>query len=109
MAMINIKIGDIQLQRKAKFSVSIDGVEILCISAHHVAEVVRQHYGGASILSPCDVYNACSSCPRRGKSRLTQRRPADLNIIKLSDHTSFGVDRAPHANQRSDDFEGIIG
>ena len=100
--LVNIKIGDIELQRKAKFRVHVGAKEVMCISAHHVAEVVRQHYGGASILSPCDVYNACSSCPRRGKSRLTQRWPADLNIIKLSDHTSFGVDRAPHTDQRSD-------
>ena len=106
--MISIKIGNIQLQRKAKFRVHVGANEVMCISAHHVAEVIRQHYGVA-ILSPCDVYNACSSCPHRGKSRLSQRWPADLNIVKLSDHTSFGVNRAPHTDQRSDDFEGIIG
>ena len=90
MAMININIGDIQLQCKAKFRVNADASEILCISAHHAAEVVRKHYG-ATILSPCDVYNACSSCPRRGKARLSHRWPSGLSITELSDDTSFGA------------------
>ena len=101
MAMINIKIGDIQLQRKAKFRVYTGTKEVMCISAHHVAEVIRQHYG-VTVLSPCDVYNACSSCPRRGKTRLSQRWPSDLSVTKLSDDTSFGVDAPLHANQFTD-------
>ena len=93
MAMININIGDIQLQRTAKFRVHAGVKQTMCISAHHVAEVVRQHYW-ASVLSPCNVYNACSSCPRRGKARLSQHWPSDLSIMKLSDDTSFGIDCA---------------
>ena len=87
---ITIQVGDIELQRKAKFSVSIDGQETLCISAQHAAEVVRRHYGGAAVISACDVYNACSTCPRRGKARLAARWPSNLNIRKLRDDTSFG-------------------
>ena len=87
---VPVTIGSCTILRKAKFLVRCGGVETLCISASHVSALISDHYG-ALIISPCDVYNALSSHPQRGKIRLGQRWPSDLMITKLSSGAIFGT------------------
>ena len=88
--IVPVTIGTCTIMRKAKFLVRCGGVETFCISASHVSALISDHYG-ALIISPCDVYNALSSHPQRGKIRLGQRWPSDLMITKLSSGAIFGT------------------
>ena len=87
---VNVQIGNIVLQRKAKFRVNFDNdVTVLCVSAAHAVAAIKHHCGNDIVLSACDVYNSCSD--RRGKKRLRTRWPFGVQIVKLRDNTSFGV------------------
>ena len=87
---VNVQIGNIVLQRKAKFRVNFDNdVAVLCVSAAHAVAAIKHHCRNDIVLSACDVYNACSD--RRGKKRLRTRWPFGVQIVKLRDNTGFGV------------------
>ena len=82
MQKIEIDVGDgIKLRRRAKFVVKINGGEIMCISADHVAKVLRK-YGGKN-FSSSDIYNFLN--PVRRKNKLLKRGFGDgFEVVKIS-------------------------